>query len=311
MCFGWLKVILDEGALRPGLRGALDGGLRRVPAAGVDEFPLERVAAITGCDPERIAAAARPVRDQHPGGHPVRPRSPTSSATPRPPSGCTARSAPSTGSLDVPGGELMHGFHPDVVSESELELHEALGAEQKAKQLGADTHRRLHLPGDGEARRARPAGMGARVPEHRLRLLHGQSDRDVPGHGDRGALPRQGVLHPREQHPDGVRQHAGASTRGSSTRTSWWPWSISGRRPRSSPTSSCRAMRGPNGRASPTASAGPRFHRPSQQALAPAGDVPSRCTTSGAGSRYVSASGSTSRGRRWKRCSTTGSRSSA
>jgi anaerobic selenocysteine-containing dehydrogenase len=44
------------------------------------------------------------------------------------------------GYLDVPGGEVLHGFHKDIVSESELELHGALSETQRAKQLGADTH---------------------------------------------------------------------------------------------------------------------------------------------------------------------------
>ena len=138
MCFGWLKVILDEGLYDREFAArwisGFDAFRRRV-----DEFPLERVAAITGCDPEAIAAAARMYATNTPGVIPWTPitdqqRNSTSAIRLH----CTLRAL--TGSLDVPGGELMHGFHPDIVSESELELHEALPPAQKAKQLGVDTH---------------------------------------------------------------------------------------------------------------------------------------------------------------------------
>ena len=105
----------------------------------MDEFPLERVAAITGCDPEGIAAAARLYATSAPGVIPWTPitdqqRNSTSAIRLH----CALRVL--TGSRDAPGGELMHGFHRDIVPESTLELHEALPAGQKAKQLGADTH---------------------------------------------------------------------------------------------------------------------------------------------------------------------------
>ena len=138
MCFGWIKVILDEGLYDRDFvarwTSGFDAFRRRV-----DEFPLDRVAAITGCDPEQIAAAARMYATNTPGVIPWTPitdqqRNSTSAIRLH----CALRAL--TGSLDVPGGEVMHGFHPDIVPESELELHEALPLEQKAKQLGADTY---------------------------------------------------------------------------------------------------------------------------------------------------------------------------
>ena len=138
MCFGWLKVILDEGLYDRDFAerwtAGFDAFRRRV-----DEFPLERVAAITGCTPEQIAAAARMYATNTPAVIPWTPitdqqRNSTSAIRLH----CALRAL--TGSLDVPGGEILHGFHPDIVSESELELHEALPAAQKAKQLGANTH---------------------------------------------------------------------------------------------------------------------------------------------------------------------------
>ena len=44
------------------------------------------------------------------------------------------------GYVDVPGGEILEGFNPDIVSESEIEMHQVLSSEQKNKQLGSDTH---------------------------------------------------------------------------------------------------------------------------------------------------------------------------
>ena len=200
-----------RGAPRPGLRRArwtsgFDAFRRRV-----DEFPLDRVAAITGCDPEQIAAAARMYATNTPGVIPWTPitdqqRNSTSAIRLH----CALRAL--TGSLDVPGGELMHGFHPDIVSESELELHEALPPRAEGEAARGRHPPRVHLPGDGAAWGARPARLGPRVPEPRHRLLHGEPDGDVPGDGDRRAVSRQGVLHLGEQHPDGVSPTCSGST---------------------------------------------------------------------------------------------------
>ena len=93
MCFGWIKVILDEGLHDRDFvarwTSGFDAFRRRV-----DEFPLDRVAAITGCDPERIAAAARMYATNTPGVIPG-PQSPTSNEARPPRSASTARSASS------------------------------------------------------------------------------------------------------------------------------------------------------------------------------------------------------------------------
>lgn len=138
MCFGWLKVILDEGLYDADFVARWTTGFDALRQR-VDAFPLSRVAKLTGVEPELIAQAARlyacstpavipwtPVTDQQ--------RNSTSAIRLM----CTLRAI--CGNLDVPGGELLHGFHPDIVSESELEMHEALPAAQQAKQLGADAH---------------------------------------------------------------------------------------------------------------------------------------------------------------------------
>jgi anaerobic selenocysteine-containing dehydrogenase len=116
----------------------MDSGLRCLRKR-VEEFPLERVAEITGVDVETIAAAARLYATSGPAVIPWSPitdqqRNSTSAIRLQ----ATLRAL--TGNLDVPGGEILHGFHPSIVSESELELHDVLSEQQKAKQLGADSH---------------------------------------------------------------------------------------------------------------------------------------------------------------------------
>ncbi len=138
MCLGWLKVIFDEGLydadfVRDWCTGFDD--LR----ARVNEYPLERVAAITGVDRELIAQAARmyagadgavipwtPITDQQ--------LSSTSAIRLH----SILRAV--TGNLDVVGGETLGGFSPSYRSESEMALHDRLPLAQKAKQLGYDDH---------------------------------------------------------------------------------------------------------------------------------------------------------------------------
>lgn len=138
MCLGWLKVIIDEGLYDKDFVERWTVGfdaLRR----RVEEFPLERVAKITGVDADLIARAARMYAGIHPAVIPWTP------ITDQQRNSTSAIRLMSTlraicGNLDVKGGEVFHGFHPDIVHESELEIHDALKDAQRAKQLGADTH---------------------------------------------------------------------------------------------------------------------------------------------------------------------------
>ncbi len=138
MCFGWLKVIIDECLYDREFVDRWTIGFDELRRR-VDEYPLGRVAAITGVDSELIRAAARMYAAARPGVIPWTPitdqqRNSTSAIRLI----CSLRAL--TGNLDVQGGERLHGFNPDVVSESELELHELLPQGQKDKQLGADEH---------------------------------------------------------------------------------------------------------------------------------------------------------------------------
>jgi anaerobic selenocysteine-containing dehydrogenase len=138
MCLGWLKVIFDEQLydadfVRDWTVG-FDALRRRV-----DEYPLDRVAQLTGVDPEQIRAAARLYATHGPAVIPWTPitdqqRNSTSAIRLH----CALRAV--TGNIDVPGGELFHGLSPDIVPETDLELHEHLSEAQKAKQLGSDSH---------------------------------------------------------------------------------------------------------------------------------------------------------------------------
>ncbi|MEY4126791.1 MAG: hypothetical protein RL737_980 [Bacteroidota bacterium] len=48
-----------------------------------------------------------------------------------------------TGNLDVPGGELLMGYHPGILSDDEFELNDRLPVEQRRKMLGIDRFKLL------------------------------------------------------------------------------------------------------------------------------------------------------------------------
>ena len=138
MCFGWLKVIIDEGLYDKAFVRDWTVGFEAF-SERVSEFPLERVAEITGCAPDQIAAAARIYATSGPSVIPWTPitdqqRNSTSAIR------LHAALRALCGYLDVPGGEGLLGFNPDVVPESTIEAHERLPQHQKDKQLGSDTH---------------------------------------------------------------------------------------------------------------------------------------------------------------------------
>ena len=138
MCLGWLKVIFDEKLYDEEFVRDWCVGFDELKAR-VDEYPLERVEAITGVDRELIAEAARlyataegavipwtPITDQQ--------ISSTSAIRLH----SILRAV--TGNLDSQGGEGLSGFSQAYIPESELGLHEALSPTQKAKQIGYEEH---------------------------------------------------------------------------------------------------------------------------------------------------------------------------
>ncbi|MGY4177678.1 anaerobic selenocysteine-containing dehydrogenase [Bradyrhizobium sp. USDA 4518] len=137
MCLGWINVIIDEGLYDAEFVDKWTVGFDALKRRA-REYPLERVAAITGVAAEKIAEAARLYATSGPAIIPWSPitdqqRNSTSAIRLQ----CILRAL--TGNIDVPGGEILHGYHPTVINDSELELHEVLSERQKMKQLGADT----------------------------------------------------------------------------------------------------------------------------------------------------------------------------
>lgn len=137
MLFGMIKVILDEELYDKDFIRDYAHGFEEFRAR-VDEFPLSRVQEITGIAPETIQKAARmyaeapavipwtPITDQQ--------RNSTTAIRLQ----CYLRAL--CGNVDSEGGDLLHGFHRDIISETELEMHHVLSQEQRDKQLGAQKH---------------------------------------------------------------------------------------------------------------------------------------------------------------------------
>jgi anaerobic selenocysteine-containing dehydrogenase len=117
MMFGWLKVIIDEGLYDKEFVAEWTVGFDELRQR-VDEYPLERVAELTGCDPEMIASAARLYATHGPTIIPWTP--------------ITDMQRNSTSGI--------RGFNPDIINESEIEMHHVLPEAQKAKQLGSQDH---------------------------------------------------------------------------------------------------------------------------------------------------------------------------
>ncbi|USG62501.1 molybdopterin-dependent oxidoreductase [Sneathiella marina] len=138
MCLGWLKVIIDEDLFDQSFVNEWCLGFDDLRKR-VDEYPLERVEAITGVDRELIAEAARLYANSDGATIPWTP------ITDQQISSTSAIRLHSilraiTGNLDIKGGETLGGFNADYIPESEIGLHDALSSEQKAKQLGFYDH---------------------------------------------------------------------------------------------------------------------------------------------------------------------------
>ncbi|MGY3555495.1 molybdopterin-containing oxidoreductase family protein [Williamsia sp. R60] len=144
MCLGWLNVIISEKLYDHDFVRDWTVGFDDI-AARAAEYPPERVAEITGVDAELIRRAARMyagARSAVIPWSPVVDQQVSSTSIIR----LQAILRAICGHLDIPGGDLLYGFNPDIRAESTIEMHEALSAEQRAKQFGYDqfpvyTHR--------------------------------------------------------------------------------------------------------------------------------------------------------------------------
>ncbi len=136
MCLGWLKVIFDEDLYDERFVEEWCIGFDELRKR-VDEYPLERVARITGVPEHQIAEAARMYANADGAVIPWTP------ITDQQVSSTSAIRLHSilravTGNIDVAGGETLGGFNASYIPESEIALHEALPMAQKEKQLGFD-----------------------------------------------------------------------------------------------------------------------------------------------------------------------------
>ena len=105
MMLGWLKVIFDEGLYDRAFVERWTIGFEDLRKR-VDEFPLSRVAELTGCSPEMIAKAARMYATMGPS---VIPWTPITDQQRNSTSGIRLQSILRAvcGYLDVPGGEAQ------------------------------------------------------------------------------------------------------------------------------------------------------------------------------------------------------------
>ena len=138
MCLGWLKVIFDEELYDKDFVRDWCVGFDELKAR-VDEYPLERVEAITDVERELIAEAARTYAKA---GGAIIPWTPITDMQISSTSAIRLHSIlrAVTANIDVVGGEPLGGFNQGYISESEIALHEELPLEHKQKQLGFEDH---------------------------------------------------------------------------------------------------------------------------------------------------------------------------
>jgi len=138
MCLGWVHVLIEEELYDHDFVTKWTVGFDALKKRAA-EYPLDRVAQITGVSPDLIRQAARMYATTKPAVIPWTPITDQQvSSTSAIRLHCTLRAL--TGNLDVPGGDVFNGYVSDFISESDLELHDALSEEQKAKQLGSDKY---------------------------------------------------------------------------------------------------------------------------------------------------------------------------
>lgn len=135
MCLGWLNVILAEELYDKAFVRDWTTGFEPF-AEQVRQYPLERVAEITGVAEELIAEAARMYATTRPGVIPWSPiTDQQASSTSAIRLHCALRAL--TGNLDVNGGERFFPFNSQVIHDTDIERHDLLSPPQKAKQLGS------------------------------------------------------------------------------------------------------------------------------------------------------------------------------
>ena len=160
LMLAWLWLMIEEGWYDREFVERWTVGFEDLRAA-VAAYTPEKVAAITWLSADKIFESARCYATTKPAvitwgfGLDKQGVNATQAARAR----CLLRAC--SGNLDVPGGELLGRVHPvgKVIGQDVLEFNEALPAEQRAKQLGADEYPFFGFPGWG-----RNAAANRRLP---------------------------------------------------------------------------------------------------------------------------------------------------
>jgi anaerobic selenocysteine-containing dehydrogenase len=148
LMLGWLRVIIEEEFYDRDFVTHWTVGFDDLKSA-VAEYTPKRVAEITWLTPEQVVESARRYAMTKPAmitwgfGLDKQGVNATQAARAR----CCLRAI--TGNLDVAGGEPLGWNDPigRIIGDEEMELNEALPAEQRAKQLGADEYAFFGFPG--------------------------------------------------------------------------------------------------------------------------------------------------------------------
>ena len=138
LLLGWLRVIVDEELYDKEFVRDWTVGFDKL-VERLQEYPVERVAEITGLTEEQIRDSARMYATAGPAcipWSPITDQQVSSTSAIR----LQAMLRAITGNVDVKGGDVFVGPSPAVRSDSEIEMEHLLSEEQKAKQLGADRH---------------------------------------------------------------------------------------------------------------------------------------------------------------------------
>ncbi len=135
LSLSWINVIINEGLYDKEFVEKWTVGFDALKER-VQDYSPEKVEEITWIPAEKIRESAR----MYAANNSIIPWGSTLDEIPNTTdalrANCILRAI--TGKLDVPGGELLMGHHPQIISQSDLELNDKMPEEQKKKQLGMD-----------------------------------------------------------------------------------------------------------------------------------------------------------------------------
>lgn len=136
LLMGWMHVIINEGLYDKEFCAKWTVGFDQLKER-VQEYTPQRVEELTWVPAEQIVAAARMYATSGPSIIPWNPATDQISNSTQALRAMTSLRA-ICGYLDARGGELLMGYHPNVVTEDEIALTHMLSPEQRAKQLLLD-----------------------------------------------------------------------------------------------------------------------------------------------------------------------------